>query len=272
MKKRMAGFTLLELLVVITIIAILVVVGLSSFGGIKDKSNDAKRQADLRMVENALSLYKQKYGRYPARCTNSHANWSGEAGTNYACNSGSEYIEGLVPEFISALPRDPRPVSGNQGYAYTVNAEGTVYKFMAKNTVESDDIGYDHPFQSCDRTNSTAVVMTTPSARKTCEAPHSTGAASVSGCDIGMCDRIYSTSNAFNRNYQNALRTNGGESSIAHCVDGNSSFETSYAVWGGRAEPFDNFYNYSGSDEITLNMLLDMSVERESEKVLCLIP
>ena len=252
--------------------AILVTILVYSFGSTQAGARDAERQSDLKAVQIALDLYKQKYGRYPERCPSFDADWSGQDGTNYACSSGSQYIIGLAPEFIPTLPRDPRAVERDQGYAYTVNADGSVYKFMARGTVEDDEIDYDHPFRSCDKTNDTAVVVSSSAARRDCPVPHSTGRASVAGCDVGICDRLYSTSNHHNRTYQNAIRTNGGHGNMVHCSDGDEDFETSYAVWGGLAEPLDSFYSYAGSDATTLDMLLDMSVERETEKILCLIP
>lgn len=60
------GFTLLELLVVISIIAILITVGLTSFSTAQRKGRDAKRKSDVKEVQNALEQYYSVCGfAYP---------------------------------------------------------------------------------------------------------------------------------------------------------------------------------------------------------------
>src|SRR3989344_2029162 len=48
------GFTLVELLVVISIIAILSVLGISLFGGVQQRARDARRRSDIAAIKNAL--------------------------------------------------------------------------------------------------------------------------------------------------------------------------------------------------------------------------
>jgi prepilin-type N-terminal cleavage/methylation domain-containing protein len=60
-----AGFTLLEILVVMIIIGVLVGLGLSSFRTSQIKSKDAKRIADLDQIANALETYFNDKGYYP---------------------------------------------------------------------------------------------------------------------------------------------------------------------------------------------------------------
>jgi prepilin-type N-terminal cleavage/methylation domain-containing protein len=144
------GFTLIEILVVISIVGILMaVVGVNAVQS-GQTSRDAKRQADLRMLQSAIELYKNKNGEYPVGCRGA-GNWSGQQGTSYACPPGdTQYIVGLAPEFISVLPIDKKLNGLDSGYAYIHNAEGTVFKLIARNTVESEQVSYTHPFKSCD--------------------------------------------------------------------------------------------------------------------------
>lgn len=150
MVQKKSGFTLIELLVVLAIIAILASITIMGLGDSRSQSNDAKRQADLRLVANAVELFKNKYGHYPSGCngsTTSHTvtEWSGEEGTGFDCGpgNGNEYIVNLAPEFIPSLPRDPRAGEGDpagSGYVYTTNNSGTVFKFMALNSVEGERV------------------------------------------------------------------------------------------------------------------------------------
>ncbi|HEY0964540.1 MAG TPA: type II secretion system protein [Candidatus Paceibacterota bacterium] len=148
--KRSLGFTLIEVMVVIAIVAILASIVGVNVNDAGKRSRDADRQSDLRMLQSAIELYKNKYGRYPDGCNGPGA-WSGQIGTTYDCPGGSaEYILELAPEFIPALPKDPKLNGASSGYVYAVNSQGTVYKVVAKMTVESNVVTEQHPMRSCD--------------------------------------------------------------------------------------------------------------------------
>lgn len=61
MKK--SGFTLVELLVVISIIAVLSVIGLTIFGDVQKKNRDARRKADINSIADAMEA---NYGKTTA--------------------------------------------------------------------------------------------------------------------------------------------------------------------------------------------------------------
>lgn len=68
MKKQFlkkTGFTLIELLVVIAIIGLLAAIVTFSVGVVKTKSRDARRVADIKMVQTALALYHNDNEAYP---------------------------------------------------------------------------------------------------------------------------------------------------------------------------------------------------------------
>ncbi len=66
MQKQHRGFTLIEILIVVAIIAILASVVLVGLGPTQQQGRDARRISDLREVQNALELYYNKYGTYPS--------------------------------------------------------------------------------------------------------------------------------------------------------------------------------------------------------------
>lgn len=63
-KTKNHGFTLVELLVVISIIAILAVVGITVFSGVQKSARDAKRKADINAIANALEVNKDPVNGY----------------------------------------------------------------------------------------------------------------------------------------------------------------------------------------------------------------
>lgn len=155
--KGTRGFTFVEIIVVVAVLGIIASIVLANLSFAARKSRDGDRQGDLKTLQSAIELYKQKNGRYPAGCRGASV-WSGQTGTSYACASGNQYIMGLAPEFIPTLPTDKRLNGVNSGYVYTTNAAGTVYKLMAKRTVESQVVTYSHPFKSCDASHSSVGI------------------------------------------------------------------------------------------------------------------
>ncbi len=61
------GFTLVELMVVITIIAILSIVGVTIYSGVQAKAQDSKRRADIDSISNAIEVhFNSTTGNYAA--------------------------------------------------------------------------------------------------------------------------------------------------------------------------------------------------------------
>jgi prepilin-type N-terminal cleavage/methylation domain-containing protein len=67
--KNKAGFTMIELLVVTTIIIVLTTIGLVSYTSVNRNARDGKRKADMEMVRQALVLYRldQSPPTYPTQ-------------------------------------------------------------------------------------------------------------------------------------------------------------------------------------------------------------
>lgn len=64
---KKGGFTLVELLVVVGIIAILAVIGITLYSRTLQESRDAKRQQDIQSISKALEIHYDTFtGQYPA--------------------------------------------------------------------------------------------------------------------------------------------------------------------------------------------------------------
>ena len=144
---RRRGFTLVELLVVVSVIAVLLSVIYASFSNARQSSRDSVRQSALKEIQLALETYKNQQGRYPhAGCESTPDDNASKWVTKGAVSGGSfvscdEYIAGLVPEYLAALPVDPnRELETNFGFAYRVSVDGQSYKVLVRRTVEHNTI------------------------------------------------------------------------------------------------------------------------------------
>jgi prepilin-type N-terminal cleavage/methylation domain-containing protein len=263
MKKRAAGFTLVEIIVVVGLIAILSAMVYANFGQGSAQSRDAERKADLQLVQNALELYKQENGRYPAGCNG--ANWSGESSYAYKCpGSDTQYIVGLAPKYLSVLPKDPKKGVANSdyGYVYRTNAAGTVYKFVARESVETETVDYDSEFSPCDVVTVSSNLGMNIGGGNYMACPASTPSYITANEERNMC--AYAICNNVNSGAGLNCQSANGYNDIADyndCLPANISH--SYAVWGG----------YSNPDEAVSNLITnDLKVECFTEKVLCDMP
>ncbi|MDU2025843.1 MAG: prepilin-type N-terminal cleavage/methylation domain-containing protein [Finegoldia magna] len=65
LKKKKKGFTLLELLVVLAILAILIAIAIPVYKNQKEKAAITAHNANVRVLETAVESYKQDHGEYP---------------------------------------------------------------------------------------------------------------------------------------------------------------------------------------------------------------
>lgn len=68
MKKTLSAFTIIEIILVVTIIGVLSTITVTSFSVVQKNSKDSSREAKARIIASALEDYYQKNGEYPG-CT-----------------------------------------------------------------------------------------------------------------------------------------------------------------------------------------------------------
>jgi len=83
MAKKL-GFTLVEILVVISVIGVLAGLILSNLYGARQRAEDSRKKTDLQEVKKALFLYHNDYNTYPATGNGLAFNACGPSGTS-AC-------------------------------------------------------------------------------------------------------------------------------------------------------------------------------------------
>jgi len=115
--QKKSGFTLVELLIVISIIMILVTVGMMSYANAQKVGRDAKRKADLKQVQSALEMFRADNGFYPKDTSgNISSTLAGPLATSPKI-------------YIQILPSDPNKTTYNYYYS---NADGGVtYKLCS---------------------------------------------------------------------------------------------------------------------------------------------
>ncbi len=114
-QKRNLGFTFIELMVAVAIVAILTAAGAVSFRATSQKARDAKRKADLEQIRSALELCRSDSGAYPL-----------------AIDSGVVCEQNT---YLSPLPKDPK--AGTAGFAYSYTYTSATEYTLCATTMES---------------------------------------------------------------------------------------------------------------------------------------
>lgn len=152
MNIKKKGFTLIEILVVATIIGLLAGAGAVSYSSLVKSSRDARRKADLEQIRAALEMYRSSNNTYPST---SSAWWGACSGYGSKPDTGATgYVPNLAPQYIPKLPHDPKEGISNGGCGggggascYLYKSDGTDFKLLAHCTVEvaasSSDPYYD---------------------------------------------------------------------------------------------------------------------------------
>ncbi len=119
MKNPKSGFTLVEILIVIFIIGLLSSIVLVGLGSFRARGRDARRVADLHLLQNGLELYFSKEGVYPDINVTSVSGWD-------------SFSDGLINAGIgvNVVPADPAAQSGRY-YEYSASSDGLNYVLKA---------------------------------------------------------------------------------------------------------------------------------------------
>ncbi len=97
------GFTLVELLIVISIVSILAVVGTTVFSGFNAKARDSKRKLDVRAIASSSEIYEDR--NYTVPLAEGGVDWSTESGGDWPSGIGT--FSDSIATFMNDLPKDP---------------------------------------------------------------------------------------------------------------------------------------------------------------------
>lgn len=129
MKKTMSGFTIVELLIVIVVIAILATISIVAYRGVQARGRDSARIEKVSQIAKALELYKVDNGQYPPIIDG--GGWESSCGSqtdNWGHCDRMKYLADALAPYIKI---DPTSLSGaTQGnyYYYYQSPNGDNYQ------------------------------------------------------------------------------------------------------------------------------------------------
>lgn len=126
------GFTIVELMIVIIVIAILAAITIVAYTGVQSRAHDSAVQQDLRQLGTALEIFRSHDGQYPAANSTGVARFA-EEDTAVSPGSYSEGFfnpSGLPHNMAYCRARDDSAVvlvAQSRGGNILAYADGSVY-------------------------------------------------------------------------------------------------------------------------------------------------
>jgi prepilin-type N-terminal cleavage/methylation domain-containing protein len=120
------GFTIVELLIVIVVIAILAAITIVAFNGVVARAQDADRLSDINLTKKAIAMYRADNSGLVPLC----------GGGNGASCTLASITSQLSPAYTSSIPNDPvasypyqyvgyNPASGDSQWSIRVYMNNT---------------------------------------------------------------------------------------------------------------------------------------------------
>lgn len=116
----------MELLITVSIIAILIAIGIASYSTINKQSRDTKRKSDIEQLRSALEMYRADNSSYPSAGAGS---WT----------AASDLSTALATTYILAIPSDPQGASQPYMYRATDIANGIYYGYCISSLLETEN-------------------------------------------------------------------------------------------------------------------------------------
>lgn len=137
-KHKQSGFTIVELLIVIVVIAILAAITIVAYNGIQQRARDSIRTDDLSTIKKVLMLYQTVNGGVQKTST-----YGGSGPGGWNISSSASWLTFLEPDY-GKMPKDPvntgitAPNLGGLAYFYYCYPAGSGYLPATANV----EIGY----------------------------------------------------------------------------------------------------------------------------------
>jgi prepilin-type N-terminal cleavage/methylation domain-containing protein len=121
LRNKHTGFTIVELLIVIVVIAILATVSIVAYSGVQDRARYTKALSDLQTINKSIRMYQAQNGTFPVT-----------AGWRYYCtyqSNPTSFIPGL-DEVLKNVPAAPCSVGTNTDDTWLYRSDGVGYKLI----------------------------------------------------------------------------------------------------------------------------------------------
>jgi prepilin-type N-terminal cleavage/methylation domain-containing protein len=121
---RRPAFTLIELLITITIVAILTTLSVNTLGTVRIRARDTRRKSDVNNIKIALLSYGNAQAPYKLPCGEVVPIWY----TNTLDNSSGDRLTPILqPLYNRETPLDPfNEVRGTADYRYAYSTNSTI--------------------------------------------------------------------------------------------------------------------------------------------------
>ncbi len=116
-RKRQGGFTVIELMVVITILAIVVAFAVPGLREVKKAGNESVTISALRTLSSGQEGYRARYGGYGGMATLETAGYVDETYA-MAPRHGYIYNDGAVTPYAWSATADPESTASGDRYFY----------------------------------------------------------------------------------------------------------------------------------------------------------
>jgi general secretion pathway protein G len=109
--SRRSGFTLVELLIVIIVIAVLAAIAIPKFVNSSERSKESSLTGDLKLVRNAVQIFQSDTGYFPATLGDLSAVAAPANGKDATGATQAILAANWKGPYITSIPNDP--VSGS---------------------------------------------------------------------------------------------------------------------------------------------------------------
>lgn len=149
--RNQAGFTIVELLIVIVVIGILAALVLNTFQGVQARARDTERRTDINSVATQLEAFYADYGHYPSGSTtvdtcgeNVSGTYSGDCALAVLTTRGldAEALNQPNNTAIAVVASAPTPATGNYYYFPTGCTSERCTGFTLYSDLESESTDY----------------------------------------------------------------------------------------------------------------------------------
>ena len=139
MMKSKSGFTLVEIIIVLTVIGILAALVIVSYGNVQAKSRDTKRVSDLQNIADAISTYRVKFGNDIATGSGCGSGGNGSGWFNETPGAYKSILTCLTEKgLLTSAFIDPFGCVSNTDVAASCKRQGQNYAYYKQTTGSGD--------------------------------------------------------------------------------------------------------------------------------------